>query len=261
MNRPINAFYYRQNSNFGDVLTPYLIKELFGIDIHHSTYPRNCNFIGIGSVLEKLEEAPEDVTVWGPGFMYEESSHVITKQNILAVRGKLSRARLVGLKKECPLGDPGLLVNKIYKPQPKMYKIGFIPHYVDRANENSKHIRSLPGVHFIDIMQEPSTFINEVARCDYVISSSLHGLITAESLNIPNLHVMLSPKVFGLNFKFKDYYSAFNQDHKYVDFQGLQPREITVRRILNSIMDNYQKPTNMQELEDGLIKSFEEWRK
>ena len=269
MNRPINAFYYRQNSNFGDVLTPYLIKNLFGIDIHHCTYPRNCNFIGVGSVLEKLEEAPEDVTIWGAGFMYEESRFSLTKQNILAVRGKLSASHLIGLSKKegpgsnfpCAIGDPGLLINRTDKALPKRYKIGFIPHYIDRSNENSKYIRSLEGIHYIDIMQEPSSFIKDISQCEYVISSSLHGIVAADAFEIPNLHVLLSPKVFGLNYKFRDYYSAFDQDHKFVDLQSLQPREISVRRLLNSIQDNYQKKPNMQELEDGLIKSFEEWKK
>lgn len=260
----IRAFYYRQNSNFGDVLTPYLIKQLFGVHIHHCVWPKNCNFIGIGSVLEKLDETPNDVTIWGSGFMWDESiskkEYVITKQNILAVRGKLSAARLV--KKEDPrakdfisangtvVGDPGLLIKA---PRVnKEYKLGFIPHYIDRSCELSARIKVLNNVHYINIMQDPSSFINEIAKCEYVISSSLHGVIAADALKIPNLHVQLSDKVLGKNYKFCDYYSVFDQEHKCVDLRSIGLRGLSTKRLLNSIAEYYQEKPELERIQDGL---------
>lgn len=265
----IRAFYYRQNSNFGDVLTPYLIKQLFGVHIHHCVWPKNCNFIGIGSVLEKLDEAPNDVTVWGSGFIQEGAKHVITKQNILAVRGKLSAERLV--KKEDPrakdfvsangtiLGDPGLLISA--PNVKKEYKLGFVPHYIDRFCDISESIKKLNDIHYINIMQEPSTFINELAKCEYVISSSLHGVIAADALKIPNLHILLSEKVYGKNYKFRDYYSVFDQEHRCIDLQGINPREFSTKRFLSSIAEYYQDKTNLEKIQDGLKTVLEEYLK
>lgn len=269
----IRAFYYRQNSNFGDVLTPYLIKQIFGVHVHHSTFPKNCNFIGIGSVLEKIEEAPEDVTIWGAGFMWEGSyfkeNYIVKKQNILAVRGKLSAARLI--KKEDPrakdfvsangtvVGDPGLLITDPHET--KQYELAFVPHYIDRSCEISNYIKRLPNVHYIDIMQESSSFIHELSKCKYVISSSLHGVIAADALGLPNLHVMLSDKVMGKNYKFRDYYSVFDQEHKCVDLRDINIRGLSTRRILNSVFEYYQPKTNLELIQDGLKAKLEEYLK
>ena len=269
----IKAFYYKQNSNFGDVLTPYLIKQLFGVHVHHCTWPKNCNFIGVGSVLEKLDEAPEDVTIWGSGFMWDgtlsKPEWTITKQNILAVRGKLSAARLI--KKEDPrakdfvsangtvVGDPGLLITD--PREAKQYELAFIPHYIDRNCEISNYIKRLPNVHYIDIMQEPSSFIHELSKCKYAISSSLHGVIAADALKMPNLHIMLSDKVMGKNYKFSDYYSAFDQEHKCVDLRTIGIRGLSTRRLLNSVFEYYKPKDNLELIQDGLKAKLEEYLK
>lgn len=260
----IKAFYYNKG-NFGDILTPYLVKELFGVDMLHTSQASECNFIGIGSVLEKLREAPTNVTVWGAGFMYDEnilqnnSPFMCKGQNILAVRGKLSASRLIGADIKA-LGDPGLLVDKLVKPSAKYFKIGFIPHYIERQDNLSQHIKGLQGVHYINIMQKPQAFLNEVNKCSYVISSSLHGCIAADALGIPNLHIMLSPKVLGKNYKFMDYYSVFDLNHRFVDFQAVPAREITPRRILNSIEQCYT-PKKLDKIQDDLMTSLESWIK
>lgn len=250
----IKAFYYSMG-NFGDVLTPYLVKQLFGVDVAHTSRAANCNFLGIGSILEKLREAPEGVTVWGSGFMYEEDTFSLTQQNVLAVRGKLTAKHLVNKKIET-LGDPGLLVNKLVKPEKKLYKIGFIPHYIERKDTISRYIRNLPDVHFIDIIQHPQQFLDEVNRCSFILSSSLHGCITADALNIPNLHLVLSPKVYGKNFKFRDYYSAFDLSHKFLDLQNVVLEEITTRRLLLLLNESYESK-DLEKIRESLITSLE----
>lgn len=45
--------------------------------------------------------------------------------------------------------------------------------------------------------------------CKYIISSSLHGLICADSICIPNRWIKLS-ELLGSDFKFHDYYSVFD---------------------------------------------------
>jgi hypothetical protein len=48
--------------------------------------------------------------------------------------------------------------------------------------------------------------ISCVTKCNYIITSALHGLICAESYNIPAIWVEFSDGVAGNGFKFKDYY-------------------------------------------------------
>ena len=50
----------------------------------------------------------------------------------------------------------------------------------------------------------------QLSKCKRVISSSLHDLILADSLVIPNIRIILSNKIYGGNFKFNDYYSSYS---------------------------------------------------
>lgn len=259
----IRAFYFNKG-NFGDILTPYLIRGVFNTSVTYSPVEL-CNFVGIGSVLERVNRcAPKDVTIWGTGFMYDKgmsqcSNLVVRDQTVLAVRGKLTASRVIGQKVKV-VGDPGLLADKLVKPTGKRYKIGFIPHYVDRPSQLTRNIAAFPSVHCINIRQNPLMFLDEINKCSYVISSSLHGCIVADALGIPNAHILLSDKVFGNNYKFRDYYSAFDLDHKYVDFRTVPLRGLSTRRLLSTI-DSCYVPKNIEKIQDDLSASLEDWIK
>ena len=106
-------------------------------------------------------------------------------------------------------------------------------------------------------MQSPNSFIREVQKCDFVISSSLHGLVTADAYHIPNLHVQLSDGVYGKNYKYKDYYSTWDMDHKFADLrQGY--RNLTTEQIIKIIEENYQNK-KIDDIQDNLIKAFKDY--
>ena len=62
----------------------------------------------------------------------------------------------------------------------------------------------------LDIFDDVGSFISQLTECEFILSSSLHGLIMADSFGIPNQWMVLSDKVEGKNFKFYDYYSVFD---------------------------------------------------
>lgn len=149
----------------------------------------------------------------GAGFMHVESSHPFNRAAVLAVRGKLSMERV--FRKKIILGDPGLLVNLVYK-EIKMaptYALGVIPHHSEMhlpAIENLKG-KGPSDILLIDICKSPLDVVKQIAQCAVIASSSLHGLIFADAFEIPTVWVHLSDNIKGGRFKFADYYSVFGE--------------------------------------------------
>lgn len=53
--------------------------------------------------------------------------------------------------------------------------------------------------------------IDQINECEFIISSSLHGLIISDAYNIPNVWAVFSDKIVGGEFKYKDYYASVNK--------------------------------------------------
>ena len=67
---------------------------------------------------------------------------------------------------------------------------------------------------FINVKDDPIAVLTEIAQCRCILSSSLHGLIAADSFHIPNLHIVFSDRPLGDGYKFDDYYSAYDVQHR-----------------------------------------------
>lgn len=207
----IKADWYAGSNNFGDVLNPWLIHKLTGkkaIPIKALYYAKNHFFV-IGSILSR---ASKYTTVWGTGFI-SANSHCREKPlKVLAVRGPKTRQILLNDGIDCPevYGDPALLLPKIYYPKiTKKYKLGIIPHYIDKKNEWLSAIKNDPEIKIINIQENnPLVFIDELLSCEKVASSSLHGIIVADAYEIPSVWIEFSDKVFGNGFKFLDYFAS-----------------------------------------------------
>ena len=74
-------------------------------------------------------------------------------------------------------------------------------------------------------------FMEQLNSCDYILSSSLHGLIFADSYNIPNLWVRFGSKVDGDGFKYRDYYEGVKKKAQCIDLSS----EIDMKMIENEI--------------------------
>jgi len=118
----------------------------------------------------------------------------------------------------CPevYGDPALLLSLYYCPKvEKKHRIGVVLHYKDQTDENKERIlQAFPDVFFIDIAHYNNWlgFVDQLLSCDVILSSSLHGLIVAESYGVPNVWVKLSGNVMGGEFKFHDFFLSINRD-------------------------------------------------
>lgn len=223
----------------GDLLNVMIIEQLFGYKVRRHTFLTG-ELSAIGSGLEQftLRKNPiwacverlvgylfPSVAVWGTGFVrYKNQDTSFYRRNMTfaAVRGKLSKERvekILGKELDIPTGDAGILASYLLsEPVEKKYSVGIIAHYKEQDEPIfQKLVSTYPQSLYIDVRQMPETVIRQIASCECIISSSLHGLIIADSFEIPNIHVVVSDKLLGDGFKFDDYYSAYNLEHTFID--------------------------------------------
>lgn len=258
-------------NNLGDMLNYYLLEHYHKMYLR--AYIEDANLVAIGSVLDKLYsksrgdyDISQEVRVLGSGFISDFKTYKSAKSktrhefsrklNILALRGNVSKKRCeeeLGEKLDIPLGDPGLLANRLIDSNSitKQYDVGIIPHYADKGVEHLKNI-NLHKYNFkiIDISGDTINTLKEIASCKVVLSSAMHGLIAADSFGIPNKWLKLSDNVFGGDYKFTDYYSVFN-------ISNPKPLDLANSKLTDDEVDNIIKnykisPTKVEEICDKL---------
>ena len=248
---PVPIFYFTKVKNVGDQINPWLISRLFGSEAILCTQEQE-HVLAIGCLMGM---ANRHSRIWGTGVLHPSAiSEDIVPDNVYAIRGKLSyetmRARGIALR-DIPLGDPGFLVSQIVKGWPqvqKKYRLGLAAHYVDRTNPLVRRLLARPDVADLNVHTDPEVFLSTLAACEAVASSSLHGLIFAEALRVPNVWIELSDKVLGGGFKFRDWFSlAEMPQHKPV-----------VPRSTDEMVELIEKATlhDIRIDADSLMKSF-----
>lgn len=223
----IYLYYYNEETNFGDMLNPWLLKSLSRDVVYESIERARC--LCIGSVLQLLLTNRTDfystiskillpkINIWGSGFIMPESPgnvHLNRRVKVYALRGELSRKRMEKYTGQdlshIALGDPGLLISRVFDTSKisKKYECGIIPHYVDAKSPLLNNIKIKNSI-IIDVSAPVEQVLNQIAQCKTIMSSAMHGLIAADAMEIPNVRMVLSDKILGGDYKFTDYYSAF----------------------------------------------------
>lgn len=182
-----------QGDNFGDVLTPYLFERLRGVRLEWAER-EDADLIAIGSLADSIPRGYSGV-VLGTG-SFTDTAIELEFATVLALRGVLT-ARLAGLHPPL-LADLGLLVADV-APRARRKGIGTI-----RAAGDPRPPIGLG----IDPLGQPDEIIAAAAGCERIVSSSLHGLVLADALGIPNMWDPFPPEV---TFKFRDYASAYGE--------------------------------------------------
>lgn len=207
----INAFWWSQKKNFGDLLTPELFKYYGYTPIE--THVSDADIIGVGSLMHLLPSNYSG-TLIGTGII-DDSEISLEQAHFAAVRGELSKTNL-GLPQSTPTGDLGLLAQSLLKSNnsKKRYAVGLVPHFVDKAHPWIQYAMQELGDRgcIIEVQDSAANVINRIAQCDIIVSSSLHGIIVSDALKIPNVWMELSDKVIGKGFKFWDYNSSIDYE-------------------------------------------------
>ena len=223
--------------NWGDDINVFLIELMTGKRVvirNQSIYHNRCYkgpiYSCIGSIIGWYD-TPNTI-IWGSGVIKQDTPLKQIPKQIYSVRGEKSREYLtnLGIKCPCKYGDPALLISKYYHPQPlsKRYKLGVIPHYIDLDNSIiNTFLYKHNDVLLIDLTnyKKWTDIPDQIASCDCIVSSSLHGLIVADSYSIPNVWVSFSNQLVGGDFKFLDYFSSVRRLERKVVISSQQDME------------------------------------
>lgn len=200
----VPTYWWDGHPNFGDDMTPWLLPAYGIVPIHRD--PSTARLAGVGSVLEFLP-SDFDGAIWGSGLMYGDP-HPLPHARAYAVRGELTR-ELIGVRHRTPLGDPGLLAFRRVKRPPVRWSVGVVLHGHHRSHDGFlRLVDPRAGHHLINVHQGARSAVREIAACEVVVTTSLHGLVTADAFGIPAVWTVLDPPLNGGDFKFRDYEST-----------------------------------------------------
>lgn len=201
----LRAFWWDGHRNCGDMLTPWLLPRYGFVPVLRP--PELADLVGVGSILEMV---PENYTggIWGSGLMVEERRS-FPSARFLAVRGALT-AHLLGVGSDVPLGDPGLLMARHVPRAEHHGKIVVMPHghHVHDPRFARLLAQTPELVRVVRHDEHPVEVARGISGAALVVTSSLHGLVLADSYGIPVVWVTTEIPLGGGDFKFRDHESV-----------------------------------------------------
>jgi hypothetical protein len=243
--RNLHVYWADGRANFGDSVTPELIQFLLDKKVVWANKWR-ADLLSIGSLLGwalfkttkggcagSVDEIrmrirrfiSRPVCVFGTGFLFDPLTSPVKPilrrvPHFFAVRGRLTYNILkrmnIPIDDGVALGDPGLLFPSLWADVHHTVDGGraYIPHESEWDTQKLVDFASRhPEIRLIDVRESPKEVFRAISSSSEIFSSSLHGLIAADSIGIPNRWVRLEipGRTFEQDrFKFDDYYSAFN---------------------------------------------------
>ena len=188
----IRLYWWADRPNFGDVLSRDVVRYVSGLDVEHAPLG-HCEMIAVGSVYPwlklNLRRRARIVHVWGSGMLRSrEGLRADSRLRVHALRGPLTAwtAGVAGVS----LGDPGLLAGRAYSVarSAKAQRAALVLHreQMDRISGDLK-AKLRDRFEIIDVRSnDPQEVVEAIAASRAVFSSSLHGLVVADALGIPN---------------------------------------------------------------------------
>jgi pyruvyltransferase len=248
--------------NFGDELNRLVLPPAFQQSIEWVP-PSQAQVIGIGSIMELTLRRNANAAYWGTGLRGDVtlSSQDIAclRRNSLAVRGPRTRDML-GLPMDTPVGDPALVLSRIRgaKEWDRDGPVVLIPHFSSWSKtEDVSYLRRALGD---PVLAAPNTaapaMLDLIESASCVVSSSLHGLIVADALGVPSVHLS-GKNTNETSFKFQDYYMSTGKSS--IQFQ---PRNIGSHAVQAAIADRDRNgdtyDASIRSLTEGLLEVAEQ---
>lgn len=229
-------------SNFGDDLSHVIVEKISGKEIHCSPLdaPERILFAA-GSVLHFARNG--DI-IWGSGFREDPmQERRFSQLDVRAVRGPKTREFLLRKGISCPevYGDPALLMSTLFpefKKEEKIFDYIIIPNLGEMSAFTPYKNVVLPTEPWQEI-------VKKINQSHLVISSSLHGIIVAESYGVPAR--LLKMTWIEALLKYEDYYLSTGRPHfcyatsvqEALAMGGEEPPHMDTKALLNSFPWDY----------------------
>lgn len=191
--RPLKLYWWNHKPNFGDRLSANIVAHVSGRPVEWAS-PGKAELFSLGSIFDHVRqgwksdaEPANKPWIWGTGVMAPMRTDFLRNVNIAAVRGPLSVA-LLDLP-EVAQGDPGMLAADTLGTRPERDdRIGLVLHLSQRLSPAlAERIKADGRFRLIDVRhRDHMAVVAAIGSCRHVISSSLHGLIVADSFGVPN---------------------------------------------------------------------------
>ena len=243
----INLEYWKAKVNLGDYLA-YIVYnwmlKFYNLSFDVKTN-KTIHLMTIGSLIGS---GNYDAVIWGSGIhtigMMKRifKNKILVKYDVRAVRGPITKVILKEAGYDVSravCGDPAVLMPLVYSgKKDKKYKYSVIRHHSIKHNDIPNNCNEIS----IET-QDYKYFIDEITASECVISSSLHGIILAESYGIPA--VFLYDNMSSELMKYYDwYYSTGRLNVKIAD-------------SLEDAMDMIpMELPNLKKMQQNLIDSF-----
>jgi len=208
---PLKLFWWKDQPNFGDIISRTVVEHASGRKVVWAA-PEECDLFAIGSIMQFVRRTHAEPRadgskpwIWGTGCMGPLRKDFKENVNFALVRGPIT-ASLMSITAD-HFGDPGLLIADAMKEKiDTEERIGIVPHFSQFSSEGLQQlVKDEPMLKLIDVRKDAAEVCREIASCVHVISSSLHGLIVADSFEVPNTWLNPAGIHRSPRFKFYDY--------------------------------------------------------
>lgn len=252
----VNLYWWRGKDfiNFGDELNLYIVSYLTNKEIKRVEQKNQTDLIGIGSILDWFPKRKNSYPVWGSGTLAPAKLLRDEDYSISLLRGPLTKS-LFKKNIEVPYGDPGILTSLVWeKSSPQMYDWGLLVHFSQEKQPWVQNlIKNTPNSILISAKNEDMTgLMSQISSCRNIASTSLHGLIVADSYCIPNIWLWTDNIHKGGQWKFFDYFSGINR--LYVD--NINPKNINSLLEIKLQSSNFGHFDQIANIQNRIIKSF-----
>lgn len=280
--------------NLGDALSPVIVSFLSSLPVKHAAAKSDeVRLAAVGTIGHMF--AGGDVSFWGTGTSPHLNPNAAgqdkipyfrprdTKMTVLATRGPFTRNLLApDASGPAVFGDPLWLLPRFHTaPVEKRYELGVIVHLSELEGRSftkvvpkADHLRytissaDAKSIKLINTVTPVSVSglrdrLDEILSCKRIVSTSLHGMVFAESYGIPCLY--FSPRSAdagfgsidlsteeGVDLRLNDLYRGLGQSAMDVWFQ---PRRLETdwEQLINTVDKVwFQKHLD----EDALIDAF-----